>query len=120
MYSLLFRFRFMSFLQEVKKLEWCGLVGELFSIQYVGMEYLADSLPTLLGAISTAVPVMQSQHLHEKEMEAALELHRQAIRQAALHHAEEMDQEKALVRCRLTFFFVTRPSVLAVSRGHSC
>ncbi len=61
------------------------------------MEFLAESLPSLLGAVSSAVPLMQSQRHHEKEMEAALELHRQAISQAQQHHEAEMSQSRDFV-----------------------
>ena len=55
-----------------------------------------ESIPTLLGAASAAVPMLQSQRLHTREMERALELHREAIRQAAEFHEAERSLAFAL------------------------
>ncbi len=60
------------------------------------MEFVYDSLPTLLGAASAAVPMLQSQHLHQREMERSLELHRQAIQQAADFHEADKAMAYAL------------------------
>ena len=60
------------------------------------MDYLTESLPSLLGAASAAVPMLQTQRLHQREMQKALELHREAIRQAYELHEESKHIEYAL------------------------
>ena len=55
------------------------------------MEYLTESLPSLLGAASAAVPMLQSQRLHQREMQKSIELHREAIVQALEIHEESKE-----------------------------
>ena len=66
------------------------------------MDYLTESLPSLLGAASAAVPMLQSQRLHQRELEKALELHREAIEQASDFHQESKTIGYALHRDALS------------------
>ena len=65
------------------------------------MDFLAESLPTLFGAASAAVPLLQSQRHHQREMETAIDLHKQAISQAEDFHIEDKEIAWKLHRAEL-------------------